>query len=310
MQITPWNGKPITRAGWYSGVPIEKYHSPGICKGKAVSSTDLRMCWGKSPAHMFAGWAENPKREPRKATTGMILGGVAHHLLLGEDDFQTKYVRQPLTYRDKKTREQKSWHNGAQYCQAWHEEQRQAGKVAVTNEQFNTILQIAASINASAPLKDAMRGYVEISGFWKDEQTGLWLKVRPDVVPTDDGFFVDLKTAAEVTTPAVQSAIRSRGYHQQAALIVEATQVLEHPFDSFYLLFAETAQPYCVRGVQIDEDDLARGYAQNRAMLRQINDCIVEDIWPGPGFGDVDKLPLAIDERRRIDERLKREGVA
>jgi len=37
MKITKWNGKPITKPGWYSGIPIETYHSAGICDGKAVS---------------------------------------------------------------------------------------------------------------------------------------------------------------------------------------------------------------------------------------------------------------------------------
>ena len=59
MQVTKWNGKKITKAGWYSGIPIERYHSADLCDGPAVSSSNLRTCWSKSPKHMFAEWCEN-----------------------------------------------------------------------------------------------------------------------------------------------------------------------------------------------------------------------------------------------------------
>src|SRR4029078_8690833 len=84
-----------------------------------------------------------------------------------------------------------------------------------------------------------LRGYVETSGFVRDAETGLWIKVRPDVVPTLTGDYVDLKTAADVTTGALQSSIRTYGYHQQGALIWEVVEQLNirngdaHPFESF-----------------------------------------------------------------------------
>lgn len=310
MKILPWNGKPISQPGWYSGVPIERYHSAGICNGYAVSSTDLRTCWSKSPAHMYARWAENPKAETSDVTRPMILGAAAHHLLLGEDNFRLKFVAQPETYRDPKTAEKKSWHNGANYCKFWTEAQRNAGKEPVTLKEFSVIVEMSKSL-ALEPLVHAglLRGDIEISGFWRDEETGLWIKVRPDVIPTDSGDYCDLKTAFEVTTPALQSAIRSRAYHQQGSLVWEACDQFEMPFESFVLLFIETQSPFCARAVPLTEDDLVRGRKQNRAMLKQIAACIMEEHWPGPGEGDLGPLPLANDERARIDARLKREGL-
>jgi PDDEXK-like domain of unknown function (DUF3799) len=310
MQVTTWNGRPITRPGWYSGVPIERYHSAGICAGKAVSSSDLRACWSRSPRHMFETWCENPKAEPRKPTHAMLVGATAHHLLLGEDAFRIKYVPQPANYRDKVTAAIKPWHNGAAFCKAWVEKQEKAGRMVVTESMLQSIVAMSRSL-ALLPVVNAglLRGHVELSGFWKDE-TGLWIKVRPDVVPTASGIFVDLKTANDVTTPAVQSAIRSRGYHQQGALIWEATDTLS-PVESFefVLMFVETGAPYCARTVPITDDDLARGRLQNRAMLRTIADCINTDHWPGPGENDDKALPLSLDERARIDARLKHEGL-
>ena len=310
MNVIKWNGRPISKPGWYSGIPLERYHGAGMCAGPAVSSTDLRTCWAKSPAHAYLHWAENPKREPRTITRAMTLGAAAHHILLG-DPFKQRYVAQPPTYRDTTTAIEKQWHGGARYCKQWTEKQEKAGKTIVTLAELATIVAMSQSLSLAPVINDGLlRGHIEISGFFKDEETGLWIKVRPDVVPKSDGDFVDLKTAFDVTTPAVQSVVRSRGYHQQGALIWDVSEHLEHPFQAFVLVFVETSAPYCARCVPLPDDDVARGRLQNRAMLRKIANCINANHWPGPGEGDTRELPLAHEERQRIDARLKYEGLS
>ena len=310
MKITRWNGKTITKPGWYSHLPLEQYHSLGICDGPAVSSSNLRTCWLKSPAHMFVQWAENPKRIEKASTTSMLIGGVAHHLLLGEENFKNKYVAQPDTYRDKKTAVVKPWNNNADYCRAWHEGQKGEGRTVTTRAMLDSIVAMAQSLALEPLSTDLLRGHVECSGFVKDGETGLWLKVRPDVIPTMTGDFVDLKTAADVTTIALMSTIRSYAYHQQGALIHEVVEQLgaDHPFAGFVLMFVESVPPHCARTVPLTEADLARGRKQNRAMIRRIAVCQLENHWPGPGEGDLRELPLSEMERSSIDARLKFEG--
>lgn len=309
MQIVKWNGKPISKPGWYSGVSLDDYHGPKICVGPSVSSTDLRVAWSKSLAHMYLGWCGNPQREVRSTTRAMILGSAAHHLLLGEDNFKTRFVAQPETYRDKKTAIEKVWHNGAAVCKAWNEKQLAAGKTPITLTELASVVAMSRSLSLE-PLVNAgmLRGAIEISGFWQDPETHLWIRVRPDVIPLGSGDFVDLKTCGDITTPALQSAIRTRGYHQQASLIWETADIFEQPFETFCLAFIETAAPWCTRMVPLADEDLARGRQQNRAMMRRIASCIAANHWPGPGEGDLRALPLANDERSRIDERLQREA--
>jgi hypothetical protein len=310
MQIHKWDGNPISTPGWYSGMPLSAYHSKGICEGPAVSSTNLRTCWSKSPAHMYHAWCENPKAEQRKPTRAMVLGSAAHHLLLGEDNFKMKYVTTPKIYRDKVTAIEKPWNNNADYCRNWNAKQAQLGRTPVTVAEIQAIVAMARSL-ALEPLVNAglLHGRVEHSGFCRDQQTGLWLKIRPDVIPTAGADFVDLKTAAEVTTPALQSSIRSYGYHQQGALIWEVCEQIGQPFSTFTLMFIETIEPHCARAVPLEEVDLGRGRQQNRVMLRQIHECLLTEHWPGPGEGDPRPLPLSGDERTRIDNRLKQAGL-
>jgi hypothetical protein len=259
---------------------------------------------------MFDDWAENPKREPFDPSREMMLGSAAHHLLLGEDHFKLRYIATPLTYRDKKTAVEKPWHNGADYCQQWNDKAALAGKLTITQRELGYIVSMARSL-AIEPLVKAglLRGLIEHSGFFRDPETGLWIKVRPDVIPLDTGEYVDLKTTRDSTTPAVQSSIRSYGYHQQGALIWEVCDGLEMHFESFTLAFIETSRPWCSRMVPLDEHDLARGRYQNRSSMRKIARCIDTGHWPGPGEGELHALPLSHDERERIDARLKAEGI-
>ena len=309
MHVAEWNGEPISRPGWYSGISIERYHSANICDGIAVSSSDLRTCWLRSPAHMFAKWAENPKAEERDVTRPMILGQAAHHLLLGEDHFDLKFVAQPETYTDKKTGEVKPWTYNANVCKDWRSKQHEAGREVVTVKELDVIVGISRSL-ALEPLvnEGLLKGHVECSGFFKDEETGLWLKVRPDVVPVTGDDFIDLKTATDVTTIALMSSIRVYSYHQQGALVWEVCEGLEHPFDSFTLMFTETANPFCARMVPLPEEDLKLGREQNRLMLRWIKECIETNHFPGPGEGELRSFGLSGDERARIKERLKHKG--
>jgi hypothetical protein len=255
---------------------------------------------------MHLHWAENPKRKPRSVSREMQLGTAAHHMLLGEDGFKLRYIMQPLTYRDKKTAVEKKWHNGADYCRDWNDRQEQHGRTWVTEAELETIKAMSRSLALEPLIKDGLlRGMVEHSGFVKDRETGLWIKVRPDVIPPTGGDYVDLKTAHDITDVGVQTAIRRLAYHQQGALMWQACDQLELPFQSFALVFAETEPPNCARIVPLTDEDIERGAKQNRNMLRKIANCIAADHWPGPGEGDLRALPLGHDERERIDRRLK-----
>jgi hypothetical protein len=311
LTVRKWDGKPITKPGWVSGIPIERYHSAGLCDGPSVSSSNLRTCWSKSAKHMFAQWCENPDAEPREVTRNMILGSAAHHLLLGEDGFKLKFVAQPETYRDVKTAVEKPWTYQANVCKEWRAKQEDAGKTVVTVKELKSVVQMAKSLALEPLVNDGLlTGHIECSGFWKDEETGLWIKVRPDVIPPTDDTYVDLKTAAEVTTPALQSSIRSYGYMQQGALIGEVCENLNLPFAAFMLMFIETSSPYCARTVPLVPEDLGRGRQMNRSALREIKRSIEAGHWMGPGEGELHELGISTDERGRIDARLKAEGLA
>lgn len=310
MEVKEWDGKPIRVPGWYSNVPIERYHSEGLCEGPSVSSSDLRLCWQKSVKHMFSRWAENPNAVEREPSREMILGAVTHHLILGEDGFKTKYVASPEQYRDLKTAEWKDWTYKANFCKNWRAEQEALGRTVVPMKDFKAVVKMAESLALETLVKDGLlNGHVETTGVFIDKPSGLWVKVRPDVVPPTDDVFIDLKTARDVTTPALQYSLREHGYHQQGALIWQACEELGHPFASFMLMSVETSDPWCARTDPVNQDDMSLGRLMNRSSMNKVSEAIARDHWAGPAEGELEDLCLALDERVRIQNRLKREGL-
>lgn len=304
MKITKWDGKPVSKPGIYRGVPIERYHGPGICVGPSVSSSGLRLCWSKSAAHFFDEWKENPDRQPRKATEPMTLGSAAHHLLLGEDDFSVRFIGRPDTIRDDDG-DLVEWHGNRIVCKDWLKAQAKAGRTVLMKSQLEAIRGMALSLSKDPLVKaGALNGEIECSMFAQDPETGIWLCARPDAIPTDSGNFSDIKTAEDTSDDGIFRALRNYGLQQQGAMIWELCDLLKIPFEDFNLVFVESARPFCVRVVPLTEEDLSRGRRQNRMMLRRIAQCIKDKVWPGPGFGVPIAIGLPNSLREYIDNKL------
>lgn len=303
-------GGKIAAPGLYSNVPLSVYHGD-LCVGPSMSSSGLRTITTKSPAHYWCRSPFNPDRVEDKDTEALTLGRAAHHLLLGEDDFSTLFIMRPDEYPDRKTGEMKKWNGNATWCRDWLADQDSAGRTVLTPAQIAAIRGMARSL-AAHPLIDngILNGAIEQSIVWRDKETGLWLKVRPDAIPNDSGDFADLKTTPSVRDDDLRRTIAEYGYHQQGALIAAGWMALTgSTVSSFNLVFVEKEPPHCVRVVTLRDDDLARGERLNRLALRTAADCFTKGHWPGPGNDDAEYFGLPTWAQDRIDKQLERAEV-
>lgn len=304
-----WDGRAITKPGCYSKIPLETYHSAAICDGPSVSSSGLRVLFAESPAHFYQGWPGNPNREEPEDKKHFIVGRAAHHLFLGEPYFAKLFCVQPESYPDKKTGELKKWTYAAAFCKEWAEQRKKEGRLPLTNGDVETIKGMAASLGRHPLVRaGALNGLIERSIFWKDKETGIWLKARPDAIPGDSGDFVDLKTTArKVLWHEIVRELGERMYHQQGALICRAArEVLGIDKPTFTLVFVEKQPPHCVRVVTVKEHELERGDKQNRMALDLMAKCLKDKKWPGPGDReDAQQIELSERQRDLIDTRLK-----
>lgn len=293
MKTVIWDRKPISQAGIFAGVPMDAYHGADLCEGPSISSSGLRTIFRESPAHYWVSSPLNPARIEAPDSEAFLIGRAAHHLLLGEDAFSTLFVVRPDKFD--------SWRTNA--SKDWKAEQEAEGRTVLLPSQIETIRGMARSL-AAHPLvaNGILNGEIERSIVWQDEETGVWLKARPDAIPTDAGDFSDLKTTPSVQTRAIERTIIDLGYAQQAALIREGFErVTGIPMASFSLVMVEKAPPFCVRVVTLRGEDIALGHRQNHAALRRFARCLKRNEWPGPGGADAEFIALPPWETTRIE---------
>lgn len=292
-----WDRRAISKPGCYQNIPIKNYHSGDLCEGPSISSSGLRKLFRESPAHYWATSPLNLNRIEEPESGALVLGRAAHHLLLGEDNFSTLFIMRPERWD--------SWR--ANDAKTWKAEQEDQGRTVLIPQQIERIRGMARSL-AAHPLVRAgiLNGEIEQSLVWKDEETGIWLKARPDAIPNDSGDFADLKTCESVKTEALERAIGSFGLPQQGALVnLGAHKVLKLKNTSFSLVFVESEPPHCVRIVTMRDEDLARGERQNRAALHIFAKCLASNEWPGPGTADAEYLGLPSWDAKKIDDALE-----
>jgi hypothetical protein len=304
-----WDGHAITKSGLYSKISLDLYHSAGICDGPSVSSSGLRRLFNESPAHFFCEWPGNPKRIEPEDKPHFTLGRAVHHLMLGEPFFAKLFAIQPAEYPDSKTGEVKPWSNNSHHAKAWHESMRKAGRSVLIGKDVDNIRGMAESLGHHPLIRaGALNGMIERSMFWRDKDTGLWIKSRPDSIPGDSGDFVDLKTTTSVKWVDLQRTIADMSYHQQGALVRSAArEVLGIANPTFTLVFIEKKAPWCTRVVTLKDNDLDRGEQANSAAMDAMARCIKSGRWPGPGGEreDAENIELPQWSQTQIDDRIK-----
>jgi hypothetical protein len=300
-----WDGAPVRAPGIYHDMPLARYHQGDAAAGPSVSSTTLRRLWNESPAHAWAHDPANPNRVVDDDSEAFILGRATHHLICGQAGFSDEFIVRPTQAPDGR-----DWHGSNKSCIKWTAEQKRIGRTVLTSAHVEQIKGMAIALGAH-PLVQAgiLNGLIERSLFWQDKETGLWLKARPDAIPSDSGDFADLKTTESVLYHRLQNSIATYGYHQQAALVLEGARALDLPAETFTLIWVESKKPHCARAQQIKDEDIARGTKQNRAAIRMFADCLAAGSWPGPGDDrpDAEFVDLPDWKRKQIDERLKLE---
>jgi len=281
----------IEAAGVYD-MPMPWYHDD-CCVGPSISSGGLRTIWSYSPAHYWAESRLNPDNwEDRTDEDGVVtrvflpeedderphfsLGRAAHHLLfLGRDKFLDEFAIRPPQWKDWRTKE----------AQKWKREARAAGYTIITENELENITGMAKSL-AVHPLVRAgiLDGEVERSLIWRDPETGIWLKSRPDNLPATSSDGADLKTTTSVRTDSLQRTLAEFQYAMQADLARQGFKaVLGRDMESFAFVFVETKKPWCVRVVSLRPSDLERAAIQNRHALRMFAESVATGVWPGPG---------------------------
>lgn len=294
MTIQYRKGQVISQPGIYSGVPLAVYHGADLCDGPSISSSGLRTIFTDSPAHYFAYSPYNPDREEQEETAALIIGRAAHHLLLGEDDFSTLFIMRPEKLAGE------AWQGNRTVCKAWMKEQAAAGRTVLKPDQITTIRGMARSLAAHPLVSNGLlNGLIEQSIIAKDETTGIWLRSRPDAIPTDSGDFADLKSSSCFGFDLDRSIQRYR-YDVQASLVGRCAKANGIEMASFSFVFCETSPPYSVEVLTLYQEDIEKADADAQVALKVFAHCLKTGNWFGPGGTQYDARYAHLSETWRM----------
>jgi hypothetical protein len=270
--------QPTIAEGVYQDLPAAEYH--------AAEGASKSLLWefgqASTPLHF-------KKRKPKVATLDMQFGTVNHVAILQPELLHLAYYTRPEKYPStpKATKANpapdkvmKPWNGNSDWCKDWLEEHKD--RPVLTSEQVASIPKIVARVEALEEFGQALdHGQSEVSFFKKDEETGLMLKCRPDLVATDRNNVTWLFDPKKVQSGCAnkkdfEAQAYNLGYHVQAASylhITGATHFVFVPFDD--------DEPFDAIQWRATREFLDAGYREWRRLLLAYAECFKTDKWPG-----------------------------
>lgn len=223
-------------------------------KHEGISRSELFTLLNKTPMHL-----KYAQEHPTEPTNAMIFGSAAHKYILEKDDFFDDYAIAPIC--DRRTKEGKEIYN------AFLDESE--GKIVLKAEDFDTIKEMAAAIDANPDAREFLTGECEQSFFWRDSETGEMCKCRPDCLAVVGGkkFIVDYKTTDSCQDGHFERSCRNYGYQMQSGMYREG--LFENTFEDYGFAFVaqEKTAPFAVRVYICSEGFIEEGYTQFREAL-------------------------------------------
>lgn len=254
--------------GIYPLLSNEDYHAHD-----SVSRSKL-MDFDVSPYNY---WALHlaPNRPNREATPAMILGTAFHSMVLEHDLFHKQYVimPKPVFLKDVGRAAYDQYKSDLAEIECGH-------RIPLTRDQYDILLSMYSTLYDDSRAIDLIQGAIyEQSYFWEDKESGLLVKSRPDIL--HQNIIVDLKTCADASPRAFQSAMVKGGYHIQAAMIRDGIRRLEgRDISNVINIAIETKYPYAIGIYVIDEEALDYGEFHYKDLLKRLKHANMNNDYP------------------------------
>lgn len=258
---------------------------------EGISSSDLKKMV-KSMAS-FHYYKEHPEDSDSEA---LLFGRAYHKLMLEPDDFDKEFeVIKDFNCSNKEGKEQYATYVESKVGRKLTDIERkykdsitavllkESGKDFITETTMQTLNEMKKALFDTPFVKLLVQGEHEKSFFWKDEQTGVDCKCRPDSYGqmNNQYFAIDLKTTKNAETDAfMRDAIRL-GYDIQASHYVEGLNKAYGKDFKFLFIAQEKTAPYLANVLEADEYFLQSGKELRQMLLEQYVDCCNTGNWYG-----------------------------
>lgn len=259
--------------GIVSGLSNEEYH-----KGPGLS------CSGFKKFLEYPNKYKAYRERPQKSTASQIKGQLVHMAVLEPELFSEKavHIKGPMNRSPFK---------------AQADEAKEAGKIPVGDSDYAEIIGMRDAIMKHAYAEPLIsKGDHEVSVYWKDEETGLLLKCRPDSMIKTQGLIADIKYCYSASDYAVQKQIARMQYHIQTQwYLMGLSKLIGRRTTDFTHIFVEEEYPHRVRTYVIDDASLERAMLDIRNGLAKFAECYKSDIWPNDNI-DPKIIPMNLPD--------------
>lgn len=268
----------ITEPGIYDHLTLEQYHADMVPSGSLSSSGARNLLAPSCPAKF-----DYERRHPSPPSDAMEFGSAVHSIALGNGAEVVPVAA-------------KSWTGKAAQHERW--EIRASGRIPLLEAQFQTAHEMCVALRRhplAAKLLDPECGMAERSLFWRDEQTGVMCRARPDWLPeTVEGerlLVPDIKTITEVDPDSIAKSMANYSYPMQADFYETGIKALGIAQDVVFLfVFVRKTRPHLVQVVGVPEIDRMIAAAKNRRAIDLFAQCTKSGEWPeyNPGIAYID----------------------
>lgn len=240
----------------------------------ATSSSSLKLITD-SPYTYLSSLKDRQNGEFKAPNKSMQFGTLCHLAILEPEVFKKKLVMAPkFDMRTKIGKEGKMLFDLECPVDA----------VVLNEEEYDDLMGvIQAVLNHEEARNIFKEGVTEISGYFRDEKTGILIRIRPDFLSTreDLSMFIDLKTTRDSSYDGFQKQINSLKYHMQLALYRKGIFAITGNMPSICGWTAvENKKPYEVALYTADEAMIEIGDRWCRYALDRLHKCIVEKNFP------------------------------
>ena len=277
---------------------LETYHT----RGEWSHSQEEDAIGDEGSWPLFHGrHVAKPSLFPRKKSKDLDAGTVAHTILTSPGSLDDVVAIIPPEVLSK------SGARGTNAYKAWQADH--PDKIHMKEAEVEPVRQMVRNVYAHPRGRWLMEHilHTEFTLVWKDEETGLDLKARPDFLVQWQGriFVVDFKTTRCRTPRTFYKAAAELGYHRQLAWYQEPVELFGYEVvpEGVFLTSDKSPAHEC-RVYELPKHDIDLGHRENRAFRREFSWRKDNDDWTDPLSQEaiVGQLPRwAHDNERTVD---------
>lgn len=272
------------KPGIYVDLSNEQYHNH-----KESISRSALMDFAISP---YTYWAKhlNPNRPKKEPTTQMQLGSAFHTYCLEPSKFWEIYNVELEHFTLKHLTElfgkEKAKHlfNEQKITESLIEKEN---KIIITHKEYHAMKNMLDKITCNDyAIKLLTNARIENSFFWVDEDSGLLLKARPDIL--HENMIVDLKTCADASPRGFQRAMVEGGNHIQGAMIRDAVEKLEgRRINTVINICIENKYPHNMGIYIIDEEAIDAGHMKYKQLCLDMKEAFISNTFTDYGVQQI-----------------------